>query len=84
MIKRFLFTIILLVAVLYAPWWLTLILALGGAFYFSAYYEVIALGVLIDLLYGMRGGLGAGYGVWGVAISLVLFFGLERIKRELR
>lgn len=84
MLWRMSFTVLLLSAVLYAPWWLAILLALWGAFYFSRYYEVILLGVLADLLYGTSGGMLIGYGMEGFLLGVTIFVVMERIKRELR
>ncbi|HAT68525.1 MAG: hypothetical protein A2481_02270 [Candidatus Yonathbacteria bacterium RIFOXYC2_FULL_47_9] len=84
MLWRISFTVLLLSAVLYAPWWLALLLALWGAFYFSRYYEIILLGVLTDLLYGTSGGMLIGYGMEGFLLGAAIFVAMERIKRELR
>ena len=84
MIKRILFTLFLLGAVLYASWWLVLLVAIFGAFYFPQYYEVIILGVFADIFYGTPGGMFVGYGAQGLIAGVALFIVLERIKRELR
>ncbi len=81
---RISFTVLLLSAVLYAPWWFALLLALCGAFYFSRYYEVIILGVFADILYGTFGGMLVGYGMQGFLLGVVIFMVMERVKRELR
>jgi hypothetical protein len=82
--KRILFNLVLVGAIFYAPWWLALLGALTGAFYFSRYYEVIVLGVLFDLLYGVLGGVFVGYGAEGLLAGCIIFILIERIKRELR
>lgn len=84
MMKRIFFTVLLLGTVLYAPWWLTLIVAICGTFYCSRYYEVIVLGVFADLFYGTPGGVFIGYGAEGFLVGIALFVLIERIKRELR
>lgn len=83
-IKRILFTLFLLGAVLYAPWWLMLIVAICGTFYFPRYYEVIIIGVIADIFYGTPGGIFVGYGAQGLFAGVIIFVLLERVKRELR
>lgn len=83
-IKRIFFTVFLLGAVLYAPWWMTLLVAMCGTFYFPRYYEVIVLGLAADLFYGVPGGMFVGYGAAGLFVGVVIFTLFERIKRELR
>ncbi len=84
MTKRIFFTIILLGAVMFTPWWFVLALSLFGVFYFSTYYEIIAIGILVDLLYGIGGGIFSGYGLLGFTSAVVICFSFERIKREIR
>jgi hypothetical protein len=83
-IKRIFFTLLLLVAVLYAPWWLALLVAMYGTFYFPRYYEVIVFGALVDLFYGIPGSILVGYGALGFFVGVVIFVLFERVKRELR
>jgi len=83
-IKRIIFTLLLLGAALYAPWWLTLLVAMYGTFCFPRYYEVIILGVVADLFYGIPGGMFVGYGAAGLFAGVVIFVLFERVKRELR
>lgn len=82
--KRILFNLVLLGAVFYAPWWLVLLGALFGTFYFSRYYEVILFGLVFDLLYGVPGGVLVGYGAEGLLVGSIFFMFMERIKHELR
>ena len=82
--QRIAFGFVLLSAVFYAPWWLTLFLALLGTFYFHDYYEVIALGFLFDVLYGVNVGIISGFGIMGLMAGSGIFYGVLRAKRELR
>lgn len=68
----------------FLPWWIVLLCATGGAFYFKDYYEMIALGALFDILYGVNGGFVTGYGMFGFVAAFILFFIVERVKKELR
>ncbi|MEK7556075.1 MAG: hypothetical protein AAB523_02175 [Patescibacteria group bacterium] len=52
MIKRAIADVCILLSVLYAPWWVTAFIGILFVFYFSNYYELIAAGVLVDVLYG--------------------------------
>ena len=84
MITRIFFTLFFIALILYAPWWIAFIGVAVGVFYFRNYYEVIALGVLFDLLYGVTGGLSVGYGIMGVIGGFGIFVVIEMIKKELR
>lgn len=82
--KRIFFTGFLLAAIFYAPWWVVLLCAAGGSFYFKNFYEMIALGALFDILYGTKGGFATGYGALGSMTAFALFLIIERAKKELR
>jgi hypothetical protein len=64
--KRVIFGIFLIISAFVLPWWFTCLLALAGLFYFDNLYEVIAVGLIIDLLYGP----------WFVFYGFDLFFTL--------
>lgn len=82
--KRTFFTIFLLASIFFMPWWVAIGLAIGVAFYFKKYYEIIALGTFFDILYGTNGGFAIGYGMMGFMVASVLFLIIERVKKELR
>jgi len=44
--------VLLLLALLLTPWWLTFALGLVAVFVFKDFYEIIILGFCFDLLYG--------------------------------
>ncbi len=51
--SRILFDIVLIVAAFIAPPWLSLALAAAGLFYFTNFYEIFAVGFIIDGMYGI-------------------------------
>ena len=50
--KRIVWDVICLALVFSAPWWVTLIVAIGGVILFPWYIEIIFIGALYDSLYG--------------------------------
>ncbi len=82
--KRFIFTVLLLGIVVYAPWWITLVAAGIVTFMFPWYIEVIFTGIFFDVLYGAIGVSFFGLGVLGFVTGLTLFFGMEKVKQNLR
>ncbi len=84
MFKRIAVNLVLIIALFFAPWWVTLILGVIASFYFSPYYELIVLGALFDILYGVTTSTTFSYNVFGFVASVVLFLIIERVKRELR
>lgn len=83
--NRIAFSVLFFGAVFFAPWWLLVLLALVGTFWFSRYHEVVVAGVFYDLLYG-----GVGYGAFGLGgiiglvSSVLLLLLIERVKQEIR
>lgn len=82
--KRFLYTLLLIGSVLYAPWWVSLVIGGAGVFYFPMYLEAIIAGVVFDLLYGYTAGLPLGFGILGLLASLVVYASVGRFKANLR
>ncbi|MEX2405616.1 MAG: hypothetical protein WD579_03385 [Candidatus Paceibacterota bacterium] len=71
---RILFDIVLLISLGILPWWITAILAVGGALYFPRFYEIIIVGAIIDGLYSL-------YIVPWTTIAAIILFILSRIVR---
>ena len=82
--KRILFTIIMVCGVLYLPWWGVLSLASVGVFIFHRYWEIFFIGLLFDIVYGTQGVSLLGLGITGFLSALVVFFGVQRLKQNLR
>ncbi|MFZ3011785.1 MAG: hypothetical protein WA060_02195 [Minisyncoccia bacterium] len=53
MVIRILASVLLLFSVLFMPFWVSVVLALMGAFYFRVFWEAIVLFFLSNLLYGV-------------------------------
>jgi len=56
MVLRITFSIILLISVLFLPFWVSLCFALIGMVFFSFFVEAVFLLLLSDLLFGAREG----------------------------
>ncbi len=54
LIYRIIYSVVLLISILFMPFWLSVILGSLGMIYFSFFFEAIALFFLSDLLYGVR------------------------------
>jgi len=52
MAGRILVDVILVVGAFLLPWWVTAILGLAALFYFKNFYEAIAIGLVLDSIYG--------------------------------
>lgn len=52
--RRILLDTILMLGAFIAPPWLTLVVALIGLFSFENFYEILAVGFIVDGLYGIK------------------------------
>lgn len=50
--KRIIYSIIVFSLVFLTPWWVSIIFAIAGAFYFKLFIELIFVGMFIDSIYG--------------------------------
>jgi hypothetical protein len=52
-LKRIIFDLIILfILFILFPWWVSVIFAFAGLFYFERFYEAVIVGLLIDSIYG--------------------------------
>lgn len=54
MIKRVIFSTVLIISALVLPWWIGVLLSLAGLFYFNNLYEVFVVGLILDSIYGSQ------------------------------
>ncbi|MFC1720851.1 hypothetical protein ACFL0K_01210 [Patescibacteria group bacterium] len=83
-LKRIIADLILLLSVLFMPWWLTVILAFVLVFYFKSYYEFIIAGVLTDALYGVPQDWLFDLTLMYTSFSIVIFIFIQWLKTRLR
>ena len=79
MLKRISFDVLLLVMVLYFPWWVAALGAFTGAFLFASYYEIFLFGVLFDIIYGVPSAMP--HGLMGI-IGATIFYFLGSLSRN--
>ena len=67
------------------PWWAVIILTLAGLFYFDNLYEVIAIGLIFDSIYGTEDllFLDIDFQYTVTLIALVIFVIVHRLKKNL-
>lgn len=80
--KRIIFDLILLSAIFYLPWWIVAILAFIGAFVWPMYYEIIAFGVIVDVLYGANSSILSGLA--SVFVAVVILFAASYARKAVR
>ncbi len=77
---RLLFNILLIIALLYLPWWAGALIAIAGCFLIGSFFEVIIYGILADALFGTRF---AWYGFpYAAMLYTALIFGIASVVRK--
>ena len=84
MLIRILFSVLLLLSMLFMPFWVSVILAFTGMFYFAIFWEAIILFLLSDLLYGVKedkfyGAVFVSFVVTGVVLIII-----EVLKKKMK
>lgn len=81
---RYVLAIALAVSVVFAPWWLSLIIAIALTLRFRA-WEVIAAGIVFDLLWLPGSASFSSFEFLPLAtiIAVILVFGFDPIRRQL-
>jgi hypothetical protein len=83
MYRRIFADVILFLTVIFSPFWLWLILAILGAFYFASYYEIIFAFLLSDLIYGLSLNRFRGTHFAGLIAGTVIFLIIFLLKRKI-
>ncbi|MEK9182820.1 MAG: hypothetical protein AAB809_01945 [Patescibacteria group bacterium] len=84
MVHRILASIILLLSVLFMPFWVSAVLAFAGMVYFSFFVEAVILFFLSDLLYGAGEAKFVDIVFVSLIISALTLLVLEFLKRKLK
>jgi len=84
MILRIFTSLLLLISILFWPFWVSIILGLIGIIYFSKYWESIILFLLSDLLYGTKEERFFNIYFISFIISLLTLIIIEFLKKKLR
>jgi len=84
MAGRIIFSFFLLISILFWPFWLSVLLALGGMAYFKTYWEAAALLLLSDLLFGASEAR-FGYFVFvSLSLAVLCLMFIEALKKKMR
>ena len=84
MIVRILASLVLLISVLFWPFWISIILALAGMIYFSFFWESVVLFLLSDLLFGASEAKFFNILFISTIISLIVLIVIELLKKKIR
>ncbi|OGI59433.1 hypothetical protein A3C60_00490 [Candidatus Nomurabacteria bacterium RIFCSPHIGHO2_02_FULL_37_45] len=84
MVFRILAFLVLLLSILFMPFWVSVILAFMGMVYFPLFLEAVFLFLLSDLLYGAREAKLGGMIFVSFIITVVVFILIEFLKKKLK
>ncbi|HEU0085832.1 MAG TPA: hypothetical protein VFQ59_02635 [Candidatus Paceibacterota bacterium] len=84
MLLRILASVILLISIVYLPFWVSAILAFAGMIYFAFYFEAVGLFLISDLLYGAPEERYYGMVFVTMIFALVLLGIIEFAKKKIR
>ncbi|HEY4510241.1 MAG TPA: hypothetical protein VJJ73_00195 [Candidatus Paceibacterota bacterium] len=79
--------VILFIAIVAFPWWLSFIFAAAGAFFFRDYYEMLIAGLAIDSLYNAVGpdrGFVYVFSITFAILFVIVFFLKQRLLLYVR
>jgi hypothetical protein len=79
--KRVIFDIILLLSVFILPWWISAVLALIGIFIFHEFYEFLAVGMIIHVLYVVPGPRVISSDIWFPVILVGVYVAIQALRR---
>ncbi|GMQ95484.1 MAG: hypothetical protein BMS9Abin13_600 [Patescibacteria group bacterium] len=84
MVLRIFLDLAIIFSILYLNWWIAALFAIGGILIFRNFYEAVALGLLIDILYGAPAAEFFGFRFVSTAIFAILFVGVSRLRENIR
>lgn len=83
MTKRILAICVLLVSAVAFPFWLTVLLGIGGVLYFRKFYEIIPIFFVNDVLYGVSESRYFHFAYLMTVFAVLLFVLVERFRSKL-
>jgi len=82
MVLRIFFGIALILSAFVLPWWISFSLSIIGLLYFKKLYEIIAVGIILDSLYGTVFNI-FGFTFFFTLVLLVAFYVINSFKKNL-
>ena len=80
--RRLVFNILIILSILFMPWWIGAIVAILGCSFVDRFYEVIVYGILADAFYGTKFGY-HGFQYMATLSAVVIFAAVSTIKKRL-
>jgi len=84
MLLRILASVLLLISILFMPFWVSVVLALASMVYFSIFWEAIVLFLLSDLLYGVKEAKFSGMIFISFIVAIIVLIIMELLKNKLK
>ena len=81
---RIIYSLILLLCVLFAPFWFFSILGILGMFYFSLFWEMPILAFLADMLYGAKEVQFLEINLFSFLWTILIFGVIEFLKKKIK
>ncbi len=84
MVARIITSVVLFLSILFMPFWLSAIIALGAILYFHIYAEVVVLLFISDMLYGVGENKLFGTYLASTITGAAVLLGIEILKKKLK
>ena len=84
MLLRILASIFIIFSILFLPFYISIILAIGAMLYFAYFFEAVVLFFILDLLHGVKENKLLGITFISLIISIVLILIIEFLKKKLK
>jgi len=81
---RITFSGLLLISILFFPFFISLIIAVAGMFFIKYYWEVLVLFFIFDLIYGIQGNTIFSFYFGSLLLAICLLLIIEFFKKKLR
>ena len=82
MAVRIIFSLILLLSILFLPFWVSVLLAIVGMVFFPYYFEAILILFISDLLYGVPEARYFDLTFVSLILSVILFLAIQFLKKR--
>jgi len=82
--KRILINGILLLSVLFSPWWVPIFLGIVAVFLMRRFYEIVGWGIFYDLLYSTPDIAVFGFHFFFTLGAIIIFYSVEFAKSKTR
>ncbi len=84
MVQRILLSFLLLISILFFPYWISVILALFGIIYFRFFWEVVVLFFISDLIFGIKEARFFNIILFSTILSFVILILAQFVKKKLK